>query len=297
MRASTPHRPRDAALVLLGCAALLGGWHLWAAGHPAVLVPSPAETWHALARLAGDGLLTAEIGRTLGRTALASALALLVGVAWGLLGGWYRVADGVGRPLRALLLGVPPIIPVVMGMIWWGTGSGVPVFVATLVSVPIVAVGVAEAVRSLDADLLEMAAAFRIGAAQRLRHLVLPSLSAPLLAAVALVTTTSLRTTVMAELLAAHDGVGARIAEARTVLATDEVFAWAAATVAVALLVEHLLVGPLRRRADGTRSDRTDAPTPTPPEHPAVPEKTAPPNQPTPPEQPTPPQRAVHRTP
>ncbi|WP_406863621.1 ABC transporter permease subunit [Streptomyces sp. HUAS MG47] len=260
MTASTPHRLRDTTLVLLGCAVLLGAWQLWAAGHPAVLVPSPSETGQALARLADDGRLATEIGRTLGRTALASGLALLVGVAWGLLSGWYGVADGLGRPLRALLLGVPPIIPVVMGMIWWGTGSGVPVFVATLVSVPIVVVGIAEAVRSLDADLLEMAAAFRVGAGHRLRHLVLPSLSAPLLASVALVTTTSLRTTVMAELLAAHDGVGARIAEARTTLATDEVFAWAAATVAVALLVEHLLVGPLRRRAGGVRTDRAGVP-------------------------------------
>ncbi|MFI7502173.1 ABC transporter permease [Streptomyces sp. NPDC049687] len=261
MRASTPRRTRDAALVLVGGAVLLGAWQWWAAAHPAVLVPSPYETGRALGRLVDEGLLLTEIGRTLGRTVLSSVFALLIGVAWGLVSGWSRLADGLGRPLRAVLLGVPPIIPVIMGMVWWGSGAGVPVFVATLVSVPIVAVGIAEAVRSLDSDLMEMATAFRIGMLQRLRHLVLPALSAPLLASVALVGTTSLRTTVMAELLAAHDGVGARIAEARTNLATDEVFAWAAVTVAVALLVEHLLVGPLRSRARRWQSVRTDAPT------------------------------------
>ncbi|MCX4904261.1 ABC transporter permease [Streptomyces sp. NBC_00878] len=258
---STPRRTRDAGLVLAGCAVLLGAWQWWSVGRPAVLVPSPYETGLALRRLADEGLLLTEIGRTLGRTALSSALALLIGVVWGLASGWSGPADGLGRPLRAVLLGVPPIIPVVMGMVWWGSGAGVPVFVATLVSVPVVAVGIAEAVRSLDSDLMEMATTFRVGTRQRLRHLVLPALSAPLLASVALVGTTSLRTTVMAELLAAHDGVGARIAEARTNLATDEVFAWAAVTVAVALLVEHLVVGPLRSRARRWQSVPADTPT------------------------------------
>ncbi|MFD7551058.1 ABC transporter permease [Streptomyces sp. NPDC059816] len=241
--------------MLTGTVALVALWHLWAARHPAVLVPSPAETTQALQRLTASGLLPTEIARSLGRTLLGSALALLIGTLWGLIGGTSALADGLSRPLRAVLLGIPPIVPVVMGMVWWGGGGEVPVFVATLVSVPVVAVAVAEAVRSLDADLLEMATAFRVPLLHRLRHLVLPALTAPLLASVALVTTTSLRTTIMSELLAAPDGVGAQIATARTNLATDEVFAWATVAVAVALLTEHLLVGPLRRRAHRWQRD------------------------------------------
>ncbi|MFE0423481.1 ABC transporter permease [Streptomyces sp. NPDC058953] len=240
---------RDTALVVAGSAVLIGLWQFSAARQPAVLVPSPVETARALGRLAADGVLHTEVVRSLGRALTGSVLALLIGVAWGLVGGGSSVADGLGRPLRAVLLGIPPIVPVVMGMVWWGGGGEVPVFVATLVSVPVVAVTIAEAVRALDPDLKEMATAFRVPLAHRLRHLVLPALTAPLLASVALVTTTSLRTVIMAELLAAPDGVGARIATARTNLATDEVFAWAAVAVAVALLAEHLLIGPLRRRA------------------------------------------------
>jgi NitT/TauT family transport system permease protein len=253
--ASTSPKARDTALVLTGTAVLLAAWHVWSLRHPAVLVPSPAETLRAAADLAERGLLLGEVARSLGRTLLGSVLALLIGVAWGLTGGTSALADQLARPLRAVLLGVPPIIPVVMGMVWWGGGGAVPVFVATLVSVPVVAVTVAEAVRALDPELAEMAAAFRVPLAHRLRHLVLPALSAPLLASVALVTTTSLRTVIMAELLAAPDGVGAQIATARTNLATDEVFAWAAVAVAVALLAEHLLVGPLRRRAHHRQHD------------------------------------------
>ncbi|MEU3600546.1 ABC transporter permease subunit [Streptomyces sp. NPDC006798] len=248
-------KARDTALVAAGTAVLLGLWQLWAARQPAVLVPSPAETADALGRLAADGVLYEEVVRSLGRALTGSVLALLIGVAWGLIGGGSSLAEGLGRPLRALLLGIPPIVPVVMGMVWWGSGGEVPVFVATLVSVPVVAVAIAEAVRALDPELREMATAFRVPLVHRLRHLVLPALTAPLLASVALVTTTSLRTVIMAELLAAPDGVGARIATARTNLATDEVFAWAAVAVAVALLAEHLLIGPLRRRARRWRGD------------------------------------------
>lgn len=247
--ASTSRRLASAGFAALGVAGLAAVWWWWSASRPAVLAPSPAETLQALGRIAGSGELVAELGVTLERAAVGVVVGALVGAAWGLAAGlWWPVGE-LTRPARAAMLGIPPIVLVVVGMVWLGTGERVVWFVVIAVAVPVVAVNAAEGVRAVDPDLLEMAGAHGVGRARVVREIVVPAVAGPLVAALALVSASALRVTIMAELLAASDGIGSRIGMARVNLLTEVVFAWALVAVAATLAIDHLVIGPVRRRA------------------------------------------------
>lgn len=244
-----PTRSRSGLLTLAGTVLLLGGWAAWSATQPQIVIPSPTETLAAARDLATSGELARRLTTTISRSLAGVALGVAIGGAWGLGAGRSRAIEALTRPLLATLLAVPPVVVVVFGLVWLGTNGPVPTFVVAIVSIPLLAVSTAEGIRAIDPELLEMAHTFRAPRLHVLRHVVVPSVAGPVIAALSVATAQALRVAVMAELLAAGDGIGHGIARARTNLDTAEVFAWAAVLVATALLVEATLLRPLARRA------------------------------------------------
>lgn len=72
-------------------------------------------------------------------------------------------------------------------------------------------------------------------------------MASPVLAAITVTVGQALRVSVMAELLASPDGVGALIARSRANLDTAQLFAWAGTFVVTVITVETLLLRPLSR--------------------------------------------------
>lgn len=258
-REAPPGLPGDAAAgsvswtrrgaALVGVTVLVGAWFGVAAGLPPVVLPTPAETGSALVELAVGGELTEQLGRTLWRTAVGSAIGIGLGLVLGVAAGVSAAVDGLLQPLRIFLVGLPPVVTVVLAMIWLGPGGAVVVLAVVAAMFPHVLIASREATRVVDRDLLEMSRSFRVPAFWRLRHVVLPAVAPPVLAAIAVTLSNALRLAMMAELLAAPDGSGAGLATARTYLDTPTVFAWAAVAVTFALVVDWFVLGPVRRRA------------------------------------------------
>ncbi|MGH3611903.1 MAG: ABC transporter permease [Pseudonocardia sp.] len=243
MIASTTERAaalRGPLLGAVGTLVLVLAWTAVAAAQPEVLVPSPVETARSLAGLVARGELLGELAITIARAAVGVAIALTLGIAWGLGAGLRAAVDDLTRPARVLLLGIPPVVPLVLATIWLGSGSGVAVLVVVVVTLPPVAVTVQESARELDRDLTEMARVHQVPPWTRLRHLVLPGTAPALRAAWSFAAAAAVRVTIVVELLAAPDGVGAAIAAARGRLDTAEVFAWALVAITAALLVDRL---------------------------------------------------------
>lgn len=234
-------RLQHATLTSIGLLALIAAWAAVAATQLTVLVPSPAETLTALVEL-GRGPLWSEAARTSWRAARGTGAATVTGILLGLATGSSVTLSALLTPARSILTGVPPIITVVLVAIWIGLhGDSTPIVVA-IATTPIVWITTAEAVRAVDPELREMAAGLNLGWFWKLRHVTGPAIGSPVRATVAYVAATSLRLTIMAELLAEPDGIGARIARARTTLDTPEVFAWALVAIAAAVLLESTVL-------------------------------------------------------
>lgn len=232
----------------LGLATLVTAWALLAARQPEIILPSPLETWAALLTLTRNGTLFDALGLTLYRAATGVLIGLAVGVVWGAVNGLSAWASAVSRPVVSALMAVPPVVLVSLGLIWLGPGAGVTRLVIVLVALPLIVVTVEEAVRDLDRNLFEMAAAFRLPRFAVLRHVVAPGVASPVLAATTVTFGQSLRVAIMAELLSAASGVGALVARAQSNLDTAKIFAWTIAVVIVVILLETLVLNPVNAR-------------------------------------------------
>ncbi|MEM9033601.1 MAG: ABC transporter permease subunit [Actinomycetota bacterium] len=224
---------------VVGCGAVLAIWAAVASRQPTVIVASPGETIDRLGEL-GAATVAEELWRTGWRALRGTAVGFVVGVALGVTTGRSAVADALLRPTRAVLAGSPPIIAVVLVAIWVGLDGDPTPWVVGLAVVPLVWIATHEAVRSVDPELLEMAAGLHVGRRWTLRHVTLPAIAPALRSSGAYATATAYRITIMAELFVSPDGIGARIARARTSLDTAEVFAWALVAIIAALAFEAL---------------------------------------------------------
>ncbi len=230
---------------LVGVGIILVLWWASSRNQPELILPSPAQTWTALVDLTTSGKLVEQLGLTLARAGAGVSLAFLIGVLWGGLSGRFDWFASVTQPALSTLMALPPVVLVALGMVWLGPSGSVTRMVVTFVALPLVVVAVQEAVRDIDQDLLEMAKSFELSRGTIVRHIVIPAVASPVLAATSVTVGQALRVAVMAELLSATTGVGAQVALARANLQTAHLFAWALALIAVVILIEVVILRPV----------------------------------------------------
>jgi NitT/TauT family transport system permease protein len=240
-RALGGRSPRFLLGALAGAALFLVLWEWAARGQSPAVMPSPARTFEALGGLITDGTLLPELGLTVGRAFVATLCAAVVGVLFGWAAARFDFADGLLAPLRAVLQGLPPIVLIVCLVLWMGSDPAITVIVCTTVMVPLVAAATTSALRGMDPHLLELAAGLHLSRTRRTVFVVVPAVLPAILAATGAVASASLRVVVMAELLSAPDGIGAAIAQNRTLLQTPELYAWTLVLVGCALAVDVLV--------------------------------------------------------
>ena len=249
--AERPVRPVFWAVVGLGGLLLAWWWGSTMLGP--IAMPSPGETAEALIAMVADGRALPALAETGLRVFAAFAGAMLLGSALGLAAGLLAPLRQAVSPLVTMLLAVPPIAWVVLALLWFGTGGAAVVFTTLVALVPIPFVAAVQGLRTVDPGLSEMAAAYKLSLGRRLRDIILPHLLSYLRTAAVTAFGLGWKVTVMAELLAARDGIGSALADSRANLATAETFAWIAIVVAAFLAIEAFVLQPLFRRLEPWR--------------------------------------------
>ena len=257
---SRPEGKRRVPVKLLTVLGLLLAWQALALRTPEVLIPSPLDTLRAASEIVWSGELVNQLSRSLLRMLLGFAIGASAAVFCGLAAGGSAVVYDAFRPVQSVLLGTPPIIIVVLALIWFGTGGVVPVFVVAILVFPLIFLNTADGRRSVDRQLLEMSAVYDVPWWRRMRHIILPALAVPVFTAVSLASGVAVRITIMAELLGADDGAGYMIALARTNLETAEVFAWAVILVALVILLDYAVITPLKQFTGRWESETREKP-------------------------------------
>lgn len=204
------------------------------------------ETFFALKELIISGELIEQLITSIGRMIMGLCLGLTSAFICGLLAGKFAWIYETFRPIYSLLLGIPPVILVVLAMVWFGTGATVPVFVVAFLVFPTMFINTADGFKNIDKQLIEMADIYRNSSFKKLRHVIIPSLYVPVISALSLAIGSAVRITIMAELLGASSGMGYSIALARVNINTDTVFAWTIVCIIIILVVDTFIIQPLK---------------------------------------------------
>jgi ABC-type nitrate/sulfonate/bicarbonate transport system permease component len=200
--------PRVLAIVLF-----LGTWQLLVPRLPTVLIPTPvAIVQFMVAELRGDTVARASVYESFAITFARLAVGLLATFVFGITLG---VAMGVSKRVDAIFrdfviggLAMPYVIWALIAALWFGFTFKTPVIVVVLAAVPFVISNVAEGVRAVPKDLVDMGRAFGVGRARVVRRVVIPSLMPFLFAAFRYALSLGWKALAVAEVFGASSGAG-----------------------------------------------------------------------------------------
>jgi len=217
---------------------------------PTLLVPTPAEVgefmWN---EIRGDTLAPQAVyeafGTSLGRLSLGLAIAFAIGLPIGLLMGLSKKADWFGHDFVVVGLAMPSLVWALIAAMWFGFGTIAPLITVVLAAWTFVAINVAEGVRNVPKDLLDMGKAYGASRFDSIRFIILPSLMPFFFAALRYALANAWKGLVLAELFASTNGAGWTIKFWYDAHRAQGIIGYALFFVIFALIVERLIFGRL----------------------------------------------------
>jgi NitT/TauT family transport system permease protein len=215
---------------LLSAAILIALWKLGALGMGKdIILPGPERVVAEFTGLLATPRFIEAVGSTAMRSLVAFFIAMLAGSVAGFFSGIFTRFRSMLSPPMTVLRATPVLAIILLAMIWFPAGV-VPVFSAVIMSFPVVSEHVAAGVRSVDRRLVEMAHSFGASPVDISRSIRIPSAMPHVLAAARSALGLSWKVVIAGEVLSQPArAIGTGMQEARLVLETAEVFAWALA--------------------------------------------------------------------
>jgi taurine transport system permease protein len=205
------------AINLGAVASVLGLWWLataleWVAP---IFLPSPGDVLHAARRLVVSGELFVDIAVSARRVFLGFALAAIVAVPLGVAMAVWRPAKAVLDPFVSLLRPLPSITWIPLSILWLGIGEMQKVAIVFMGSWIYILLYTYESTRRVDPVLLR--AARNLGASDLavMREVILPGALPGILAGLKVTLAISWSCVLTAEMIAAQNGLGALIWQAK----------------------------------------------------------------------------------
>jgi len=179
------------------------------------LFPTPWQVALGIVELARKGLLLKYIVASLFRVTWGFLLAVLVGVPFGLLLGWFHRVYQAFNPMIQVLRPISPIAWIPLAILWFGVSDLAPIFLIFLASVFPITVSATAAVRNLQPVYLRAARNFGLSRSQLFRRVILPASLPQILTGLRIALGVAWLVVVAAEMIAVNSGLGYLIIDAR----------------------------------------------------------------------------------
>lgn len=191
----------------------------------ALFLPSPLAVSRALRTLASSGQLGHDLLATLTRVGIGFGIVVLVSVPLGLAIGTFSGCRALFEPMIGLLryMPAPAFIPLLI--IWLGLGESSKIALLVIGTVFFNTLMSADAAALVPEELID--ASYTLGASRWavVRKVIFPHALPGFLDAMRVNMAATWNLVVVAELVAAQEGLGYRIARAQRFLQTDQIFA------------------------------------------------------------------------
>jgi NitT/TauT family transport system permease protein len=228
--------------------ALLAWWAL-ARRLPEFILPGPLPVLRRLAELWLNPEFLLNAFASTWRVLVSIALALLIGGALAFLAhGVPLMTAVVDARIKPVLNSFPSIGWAILAAIWFDPGDFGVIFVEVAILIPFCLINIAEGLRNLDRELIEMGRSFTRREMRILWRLTLPLLVPYGLSATRIAYGVAWKIALVAELLGAPNGVGYLMLRAQTAADSTTFLAICFAIVLIFIAGERLVIVPLERR-------------------------------------------------
>jgi NitT/TauT family transport system permease protein len=213
------------------------------------LFPPASTVIRAMWHEATAGALLENLAITTARVVAAFAISMVLGVALGLAMGTWRRVNSIFDSWLIVLLNVPAMVLIVLVYIWFGLTEIAIIVSVSLNKLPATAVIIREGARTVDRNLMDMAASFRLSRWRTLRHVFLPQIYPYLIAAARSGLALIWKIVLVAEYLGRSSGIGFQIQIYFQLFDVTGILAYSLAFILLIQAIEWGLLQPLERRA------------------------------------------------
>ncbi|MGQ0680082.1 MAG: ABC transporter permease [Actinomycetota bacterium] len=226
LREQIPDRMR-APIALLSILVPFAVWGLVSAGgliNP-LFLPSPAATFRGGLELADQGVLWSDISATVTRVGIGFALTVALSVPLGLAMGSFPSIKAFFEPMIGLVRYMPAPAFIPLFLIWLGLGEAPKIALLVFGTVFFNTLMSADAAALVPKNLIDASYTLGAGRSVVMRKVIFPHALPGLLDAMRVNLAATWNLVVVAELIAATEGLGYRIIRAQRFLQTDQIFA------------------------------------------------------------------------
>ncbi|EMY35271.1 nitrate/sulfonate ABC transporter, permease protein [Arthrobacter crystallopoietes BAB-32] len=243
------------ALLPLGAVVLLLlAWHLLVSLDlkRRDLLPGPLDVFTSLGGLWGEGLVQESVGTSLQRALVGFAVSVAVGTPLGLLLGQVRTVRRAFGPLVSGLQVLPSVAWVPAAIIWFGLTDATAYFVVLMGAIPSIVNGLVAGIDQIPPQYRRVGQVLGASRLELALLVVLPAALPGFLAGLKQGWAFSWRSLMAAEIIAVGGtmgfGLGSLLDQGRTLSDMGIVMSAVLVILAVGILVELLVFGPVERR-------------------------------------------------
>lgn len=219
------HLPKRLRGVVLPAAVLLVWWLAVRLGwSTSPLLVAPGQVWHVAVEQVASGSLASALGASLRRDLIGFAIGASAGLLFGALLATSRLAEKTLGPSFHTLKQISLFAWIPLLSVWFGLGDAAKVAFLSLAAFFPVVLNTFEGIRSVPADLLDVARVLRLTRAQRWRRVILPAAAPSIFAGIHLGLIYAWLATLGAEyLLVSGEGIGHLLIDGREQFRMDMV--------------------------------------------------------------------------
>lgn len=237
-----------ACYALAAVISMLAAWQLMAELLANPLVPGLGEIWREMVKIVFSGKLLKDMIATLGRVGAGFTLAFVVAFVLALGMGRSRGLAAFCEPILIIGLTVPGLVWAILCIIWFGV-SMVGAALAVAISIaPAISLNLIQGVRSVSAELLEVAAMLRLPLGARLRRLWLPGLLPVIISGARLALSLAWKVIVLVEMFGLSSGIGFQLNSEFGAQNVAGVLAWTLCFSLVMAVIEYGIFSPAESR-------------------------------------------------
>lgn len=234
--------PTRLALAAVALGLLLGAWQFFPrSSQMETLLPPPSRVVETLVELFTEKSFLADIGQSLRRVFVSFGLAVTVALPLGLLMGAFPTVEGFVNPIVSPFryLPAPSFIPLLLA--WFGTGDEQKIALLFIGVVWFLVSLLMDDTKRVPIDLIEVARTLGAGRVRVLLTIVLPCALPAFVDTIRQMLAVSWTYLVIAEIVAATDGIGAVMMRARRLVRMDIIMAGILTIGALGFLCDGLL--------------------------------------------------------
>lgn len=219
---------------------------LWQFAHTyvgeVILLPSPVNVIEKLYTMLFESQFWSAVMGSLARITIGFISACIVGIIISVLAYSFKLIKILIEPLMMIIKAIPVVSFVILALVWINS-KNISVFISFLMVVPIIYTNVLKGLETMDEELLEMAAIFKVSNIKKALYIYIPSVMPFFVSGISIGIGFCWKSGIAAEVIGLpSNSIGENLYNAKIFLDTTSLFAWTAAMIIISIIYEKVII-------------------------------------------------------